>query len=340
MTASPANNQIPRDLKQNLTLRFSSLLFLFLALSGGTYLAVSFAVSAKEYDSVVTNLAGRQRMLIQKYTCEINQVLFGLAVADLDLAVEMKEAASKTAARKEEVLAALCAGGEVDGGEDGRIWIPPVQGADVVGHLEHVKTEWKNLRKAAIQAMRSDDVLLAKNEYVRAINRHSIKAIVEMEHVVLLIQKQSEARLRRVSAYMICASVLSAILFLAVVVFVRTKIVVPLDRSMAALEAEIAERKWAEEALRSAHDQTEQLLASINMVLIGIDDQDRVMLWNNAAEQVLGIGREDVLESPLSECRVEWNAANISEVISECRTSHRPTMLAMNGLMGDLGSWG
>lgn len=83
-----------RGLIRSLTLRFSLLFFLFLVLHGGIYLAISSAVSAKEYDSIVVNLAGRQRMLTQKYTHEINQVFVALAASDKVMAIEMQEAAS------------------------------------------------------------------------------------------------------------------------------------------------------------------------------------------------------------------------------------------------------
>jgi Na+-transporting NADH:ubiquinone oxidoreductase subunit NqrC len=86
----------------------------------------SAAVFAKEYDSVAINLAGRQRMLHEKYAREIYEVLVSQAASDLDTAGERKIAASRTAELYEATLAVLLDSGEVDAGAAGRIMIPPV----------------------------------------------------------------------------------------------------------------------------------------------------------------------------------------------------------------------
>ena len=302
MTASRNDSHTARGLKRSLTLRFSSLLFLFVALSGGTYFAVSWAVSAKEYDSIQVNLAGRQRMLTQKYAREINQVLVALASSDRELAVEIKQTASKTAELYEATLAALLDGGEVDADEEGRIWIPPTQGVDLVEHLGHVTTEWEELRRIAIQAMRSDGSSTARSDYVRNIQRQTSEAVAEMDHAVLLIQKQSEARLRRVRSYMMCACILSAMLFVGTVVFVRTQIVVPLNNSMTSLSAsndrlknEIVQRKRAVEKLKVQKEELVLERANLQMIfdasqvgMLLVDENGQVTRVNDVVAQLVG----------------------------------------------------
>ncbi len=309
MTVSPADSHTARGPKRSLPLRFSSMLFLFVALAGGTYFAVSWAVSAKEYDSIQVNLAGRQRMLTQKYAREVNQALVALAVPDRELAVEMQQAASRTAGLYEATLAALLDGGEVDADDEGRIRIPPVQGVDLVERLGHVKTEWEELRRLSIQAMRSDSSLTARNDSVRNIQTQTSRALAEMDHAVLRIQKQSESRLRRVRSYMMYACVLSAMLFVCTAVFVRTQIDVPLDNSMTTLSAtndrlknEIVLRKRAEEKLQVQKEELVRERANLQAIfdasqvgMLLVDENTQVTRVNDRVARLVGKQKSEFL---------------------------------------------
>lgn len=143
-------------------------------------------------------------------------------------------------------------GGVLDMDGDGPIRIPPAQGVNLVERLEHVKLEWEKLHSTARQAMYSDSPSLVRNDQVRTIQSLTDNTVAEMDQAVTLMQKQSEAKLRRIYMHMVSGYVLSAILFVSAVVFVRTKIIVPLDHTVTALETEIAERKRTEEALRES----------------------------------------------------------------------------------------
>ncbi len=255
MTASPPNSHTPENFKRSLTLRFAGLLFLFVALLGSTYVAVSTAVNAKEYDSLVVNLAGRQRMLIQKYGREINQALVGLAVSDSEMVLEMKKHASRTAELYESTHKAFLSGGWVETEEQGRVEIPAIQEAVIIMHLGHVEAEWNELRGDMVQAQHSDIPALKRNSLVARIHEQTTKTVAEMDHAVTLLQEDSEAKLRRVRAYLATACIFGIILFLAIMAFVRARIVAPLDHSMTALQAEITERKHAEEGARTAQEQ-------------------------------------------------------------------------------------
>ncbi len=238
MTVTPVDILTPRDLSRNLTFRFSALLLLSLILSGGTYFVVLTALTAKEHDSIDLNLAGRQRMLTQKYANDIDQILIALAGSDREFVIEMKEAASRTAELYEATLTAFLEGGEVDAGVEGRIWIPPVQDDNIVQHLGKARAAWEELQKTAMQAVQSGNASLARNDNIRDIQIQTAKAVAEMDHAVFLMQKQSEVKLRRVESYMACAFIIGVVLYVGTVMFVRRKIVVPLASSMVALDAQ------------------------------------------------------------------------------------------------------
>jgi len=293
----------PKELERSLTLRFSVMLALFVVLLGGTYLVVSSGVSAKENDSLVVNVAGRQRMLIQQYTREINQALAGLAAANPageKVAAAMAQAASRTAERYDATLAAFLEGGEVEAGSGQQILLPPVQSADLVEQLKRADVAWRNLNQATHLAMRSEAGEL--NQHLQTIAMQTAGAVAEMDRAVLMMQNQSEEKLRRVGTYMVWACVLGALLFLGTVAFVRSYIVVPLANTMTTLSRtneglrrEVVQRETAEMALRESDEQTHAILNTAPDAIISIDESGVIESVNLATTRLLGYGELELV---------------------------------------------
>ncbi len=88
---------------------------------------------------------------------------------------------------------------------------------------------------------------------------------------------------------------------------------------------DVTERKRAEEMLRNAHAETEQLLASIASVLIGVNEQGRVNRWNAAAEEAFGMPAEAVIGRSFAHCGVQWANGDVFDAAARCQADHRPT---------------
>jgi PAS domain S-box-containing protein len=58
--------------------------------------------------------------------------------------------------------------------------------------------------------------------------------------------------------------------------------------------------------LARAHAQTEQLLASIEWILIAVDSDGRITRWNAAAEQAFGVRRDAAVGRPVDEVPIAW----------------------------------
>ncbi|MGD9849716.1 MAG: ATP-binding protein [Nitrospirales bacterium] len=84
------------------------------------------------------------------------------------------------------------------------------------------------------------------------------------------------------------------------------------------------ERKKSEKALLASKAEIEQLLASISYVLIGVDEQDRVIQWNLTAEKVFGRGASEILGSPFCRCGIQWAWDRVVQGILECRENGVP----------------
>ena len=82
------------------------------------------------------------------------------------------------------------------------------------------------------------------------------------------------------------------------------------------------ERKRAEEEVRAAHAQTEQLLFSIPSILIGLDEAGLVTHWNVVAEATFGIPAAQVITRPFAECGIRCETAKILERLADCRSTN------------------
>ncbi len=71
------------------------------------------------------------------------------------------------------------------------------------------------------------------------------------------------------------------------------------EERTAALTAEIADRKRAQEALREANDTLEAVIQASPMGITILDSDANVKLWNPAAERIFGWRKEEVLGRPL-----------------------------------------
>src|SRR5207302_6152348 len=75
------------------------------------------------------------------------------------------------------------------------------------------------------------------------------------------------------------------------------------------------------------HAETEQLLASISSILIGVDGKGLVTRWNAFAEQAFGIPAENVLGRPLAESGIRWLRADSVDRILRCQGTTQSTRL-------------
>jgi len=66
---------------------------------------------------------------------------------------------------------------------------------------------------------------------------------------------------------------------------------------------------------------TQQVLAAIPSILIGIDMAIRITWWNTTAEQTFGLAPSQVVGRPLQECGIPWDAPAILHGLATCRST-------------------
>ncbi|MCP4541248.1 MAG: PAS domain S-box protein [Chloroflexi bacterium] len=90
---------------------------------------------------------------------------------------------------------------------------------------------------------------------------------------------------------------------------------------------DITESKHAADALQKAHAQNQQLLVSISSILIGVSSSDQITHWNTSAEAAFNMPVADTIGKPFLECGIQWDWAEITNHIADCRNENRPTHL-------------
>ena len=93
------------------------------------------------------------------------------------------------------------------------------------------------------------------------------------------------------------------------------------------LQAEIAERRWAESELERVLLQNAQVLASISSILIGVDADGLISTWNGAASRAFGLRTAQMLGQPFRDCGIRWNWESIHAAVRQCEQEQTPVRL-------------
>lgn len=92
---------------------------------------------------------------------------------------------------------------------------------------------------------------------------------------------------------------------------------------MTAFVRDITSRKAAEEALRRAYNENQQLLAAIKSILIVVNALGIVTFWNESAVNILEMDSDQVLGKRLDELNIAWDASILYYKIEECKISQQ-----------------
>jgi len=243
-----------KNLKRYLGLRIIFLLSVFMLLLMATYNLSSIIISTSTTNSALLNIAGQQRMFIYQYASETSQALVGLSSLDLEMAISKKKKADLTAKQFEMVLDAFEHGGEVISNiEDGGIrFISALEDKAALDHLEYARTEWNELKRISLLGLRSDIYSISKSPYVQQLLEQANKAVIEMNHVVQIIQSNNDKKLNKLDTLLMGMMIVGLILFLITIYFVYFRIITPLDSSVQSLSQTLenlqVEKNRAEDA--------------------------------------------------------------------------------------------
>jgi PAS domain S-box-containing protein len=89
--------------------------------------------------------------------------------------------------------------------------------------------------------------------------------------------------------------------------------------------AGIIERAYTREQLARANEQNSRLLSSLTSILIGVDNQDRITHWNEAAERTFGVTAEQALGQAIVSRKIGLDWAMVSSNIPRNPNDYKQT---------------
>ncbi|WP_316900260.1 bacteriohemerythrin [Pseudodesulfovibrio indicus] len=213
----------------SLRVKLYSSIGLLLCIGMAMFVATLVITSAQEFDGLVINLAGRQRMLSQKVAKESLLFLDG-ARAEQEVAA-MKDQVQSTARLFKKTLDALTNSGPapVTADPDGPAKELPVPSDAVREQLLKVEELWKDY-SASVNA------ILERRELEPDFNKKNLAVLVNMNEAVTMMQEESEAR---VDGLLISQLIGIGIMLLTTLISflaIQRKIVVPLSNFSEAMD--------------------------------------------------------------------------------------------------------
>jgi Amt family ammonium transporter len=112
------------------------------------------------------------------------------------------------------------------------------------------------------------------------------------------------------------------------------------NRVLDRVRHEAAREKAAQEETRRAHREIEELLASISVILIGIDRNGTVLRWNEMAQKSFGVAAAYAVGRPLRESGIAWDWDKVgpwvAAVAAAAETSRMNEVRCPNGQGGEI----
>lgn len=193
-------------------------IILFFLIIAAIFGATWIVTSSQHDDSLVINLAGRQRMLSQKLSKEV------LAYAETGNEQYKKQSAA-TIAVFEKTLDALTDSGQAPLTLDpsGPTAVLPAASEDIRKSLTKVKGLWTEYKKASQSTLSSGKVDVAH------LTKESVAVLKTMNAAVVMLQAESESRVTTLLITQGICVTLGAIIMLLILFNIQTRLIRPLD---------------------------------------------------------------------------------------------------------------
>ncbi len=249
-----------------------------------------WGTSVQRFDSLVINLMGRQRMLIQRFSSEVFREVNSpssrnhLPMGDnSSRGAGWQRASQETRTLFETTAAALRYGGttHIDLQMDQTVTVPATTNPQIQSKLATVDDLWKQLQQVVssvqVAAESGSDNFTAYHEQLDRFLPLKMACLKEMDATVRIYQADAEAKVAMLTKIQYVAG---AIAILMLTAFFR-------------LVPGITERKQMEEALRKSEERYRELVEKTDDLVMRVDGDGRFIYVNHAAGTVFGVKAEE-----------------------------------------------
>lgn len=94
------------------------------------------------------------------------------------------------------------------------------------------------------------------------------------------------------------------------------------------LKHEITEHELGRKALSEAYNEIHLIISSISSIMIGVDNNGMVTLWNDVASKLLSLSSDDVVGLDFFALPINWNRDKIAQEAAECVKSNKNIRMA------------
>ncbi len=222
------------------------------------FLSTWFITRAQKTDSLVVNVAGRQRMLSQKMTKE--SLLLLSQYADKI----KKEDIQKTVHLFEISLEALINGGETfaDLGQTIPVQVPPAESNTIKEQLELVKSLWTPFKTNLEQVLETGG---SNRQQVEQLIGGNLELLKNMHQAVGMMQAHSEASISQLIVIQTVGFILTILTGLFLLWMINRKLVRPVE-SMAEIFEQVAEGDLAQRVRNPGSDEIGRLGVCFNHI--------------------------------------------------------------------------
>ena len=234
-----AHAQLPLSLRLSLAMGG---LFLLMLIS---MLATLATLRARESDGLVINLAGRQRMLSQKFTKEVLTVH---AAPPGELREKIGKSRAKTVELYTATARALRDGGRTWLNADltGEVTLPATTSAEIVTQLDAASAQWDALTRAAAAL---DTTGPADAARLGALLGASVDVLKTLNASVSLYQVRTEQRVRRLTWIQFGSLGLALLSFASAVAYIIRGVTRPIETVVSEMKCGAAELAEAAESV-------------------------------------------------------------------------------------------
>ena len=205
--------------------RLRFLIFFGFLLLVAASVAVTFAALQKQRDdALVINMAGRQRMLIQKMMLEVLGVQ---ADADPHYREQLRDTES---IYFEQTLAALIAGGEAPYDGATFVILPDTRSPQILAQLYTVRATWGKMDPAIHTVLMAEPHSVELGEAAATVERLSPVILSQMNEAVRLYEVEASRKVARAQAIQIGFLGAAVALLIVAFVFSERRVLRPIDQ--------------------------------------------------------------------------------------------------------------